>query len=61
MPVTNDIVSQNLLLFFHHPEDDFWGSIYTDEVDNDIIQSWKVPRPEVPGCENLNYIRIAVS
>lgn len=34
----------------HHSDDEFWGSIYSDEVDTAAIDSWKERRPPIKLC-----------
>lgn len=34
----------------HHSDDEFYGSIYSDEIDTNVINSWKIKREPVELC-----------
>lgn len=44
-----------LSLCEHHCDDEFYGTIYSDDYDKDVIQSWKEPADEIPECVDCFY------
>lgn len=49
-----------LSLCEHHCDDEFYGTIYSDEYDQDVIQSWSELADETEGCRDCFYYPICI-